>query len=77
MTDMTHQRPQTTGASEHNNREQGPDRGLSTLSVAPHFSEISSARPTAHTSASVAARWGSRRYDSGVFIEGRLLGREK
>lgn len=79
MADMTHQGPQTTGTIElqAGRRDQGAEQALSQLSVTPHFSEIESPRPPVHTSASVAERWGSRSYDTGVVIEGRILGREK
>jgi proteasome lid subunit RPN8/RPN11 len=74
MADMIHQGPHTTDPSREDRRVQGQNTDLSQLSVSAHFSDPEAARLPTHTSASVEQRWGKRAFESGVVIEGRVMG---
>lgn len=74
MADMIHQGPQSTDPTREDRRGQGQNTDLSQLSVSAHFAEPESPRLPTHTSASVTQRWGKKAFESGVTIEGRLLG---
>jgi hypothetical protein len=74
MADMIHQGPHTNEPTGEDRRGQGPNADFSQLSVAAHFSEAETPRLPTHTSASVTQRWSRRSFDSGVVIEGRVVG---
>ena len=74
MADMIHQGPQTTDPPREDRRGQEQNPDLSRLTVAAHFAEAEAPRLPTYTSASVTERWRERAFDSGLIIQGRVVG---
>ena len=74
MADLDQPSQQTSGTTPQNERAQNLGSDLSTLSVAPSFMEAEPARIPSHTSESIRSKWGSRSFDTGVVIQGRIVG---
>ena len=72
---MKTQGPQTTHRVETNRQGHAAETDLSKLTVTPNIMEAEAPALPRHTSESVQQKWSVRRFDTGVVIEGKVVGR--
>ena len=72
---MKTQGPQTTHPVETNRQGHAAETDLSKLTVTPNVMEAEIPALPRHSSESVQQKWSVRRFDTGVVIEGKVVGR--
>ncbi len=75
MADMIKQEPQTNHRIEASRQGHTAETDLSKLIVTPNIMEAEASALPCHTSESVQQKWNVRRFDTGVVIEGIVVGR--
>jgi hypothetical protein len=75
MADMIKQEPQTNQRVDVSRQGHNAGTDLSELAVTPNVMEAESPALPRHTSESVQKKWDVRRFDTGVVIEGKVIGR--
>ena len=75
MADMIKQEPQTNQRVDAGRHGHNAETDLSKLTVTPSIMEAESPALPRHTSESVQQKWNVRRFDTGVVIEGKVVGR--
>lgn len=75
MADMIKQEPQTNHRIEASRQGHTAETDLSKLTVTPNIMEAEATELPRHTSESVQQKWNVRRFDTGVVIEGKVVGR--
>ena len=72
---MKTQDPQTNQRIDVSRQGHAAETDLSKLTVTPNILEAEAPALPRHTSGSVQQKWNVRRFDTGVVIEGKVVGR--
>lgn len=75
MADMIKQEPQTNHRVDAGRQGHTAETDLSKLTVTPNVMEAEAPALPRHTRESVQQKWNVRRFDTGVVIEGKVIGR--
>jgi hypothetical protein len=75
MADIIKQEPQTNHRVDAGRQGHTAETDLSKLTVTPNVMEAEIPALPRHSSESVQQKWSVRRFDTGVVIEGKVVGR--
>jgi len=74
MADIIKQEPQTNHRVDAGRQGHTAETDLSKLTVTPNIMEAEAPALPRHTSESVQKKWDVRQFDTGVVIEGKVIG---